>query len=281
MHHGASSRRFDPGAPTGPALPAARRGGLRGHRRRRGRRRRRAGAVPGRASASCSWSRARICARPISTTTSSPPSSSKRSPTTTIPSRTPSGPRSRRRPRCRRSSSTPDWSAAARCTSPRTTGASTRSTSWSGAGRDRWTAPTMADWPITYADLEPYYSRVEWEVGVSGLAGASPFDPPRSRPYPVPPLPIKSTGVLTERAAEKLGWHAFPAPMAILSQPYRGRAACIQCGFCEQFGCEVGAKSSTPRGHDPRRRSDRAAARSAPSATSARSSWTGGDAPSA
>ncbi|HEY8105316.1 MAG TPA: GMC family oxidoreductase [Gemmatimonadales bacterium] len=103
----------------------------------------------------------------------------------------------------------------------------------------------MADWPITYADLEPYYSRVEWEVGVSGLAGASPFDPPRSRPYPVPPLPIKSTGVLTERAAKKLGWHAFPAPMAILSQPYRGRPACIQCGFCERFGCEVGAKSSS------------------------------------
>jgi choline dehydrogenase-like flavoprotein len=103
----------------------------------------------------------------------------------------------------------------------------------------------MADWPITYADLEPYYSRVEWEVGVSGLAGASPFEPPRSRPYPMPPLPIKSSGVLMERAASKLGWHAVPAPMAILSQPYRGRPACIQCGFCEHFGCEVGAKSSS------------------------------------
>jgi choline dehydrogenase-like flavoprotein len=103
----------------------------------------------------------------------------------------------------------------------------------------------FADWPITYAELEPYYTKVEWEIGVSGLAGASPFDPPRSRPYPLPPLPIKPSGVLTERAARKLGWHAFPAPMAILSQPYRGRAACIQCGFCERFGCEVRAKSST------------------------------------
>ncbi len=103
----------------------------------------------------------------------------------------------------------------------------------------------FADWPITYADLEPYYTKVEWEIGVSGLAGASPFDPPRSRPYPVPPLPIKSSGVLAERAARKLGWHAFPAPVAILSEPYRGRAACIQCGFCERFGCEVRAKSST------------------------------------
>jgi len=48
----------------------------------------------------------------------------------------------------------------------------------------------FADWPITYADLEPYYTKVEWEVGVSGLAGASPFDPPRSKPYPMPPLQV-------------------------------------------------------------------------------------------
>jgi len=103
----------------------------------------------------------------------------------------------------------------------------------------------FADWPITYADLEPYYTKVEWEIGVSGLAGASPFDPPRSKPYPMPPLPVKASGVLFERAAQKLGWHPFPAPMAILSQPYLGRSACINCGFCLAFGCEVGAKSSS------------------------------------
>jgi choline dehydrogenase-like flavoprotein len=103
----------------------------------------------------------------------------------------------------------------------------------------------LEDWPITYADLEPYYTKAEWELGVSGLAGASPFDPPRSKPYPLPPLPIKSSGVLVERGAKKLGWHAFPAPLAILSQDYRGRHACMHCGFCEAFGCEWGAKSST------------------------------------
>jgi choline dehydrogenase-like flavoprotein len=103
----------------------------------------------------------------------------------------------------------------------------------------------FADWPINYAELEPYYTRVEWEVGVSGLAGSSPFDPWRSRPYPVPPLPVKSSGVLAERAARKLGWHAYPAPMAIISTNYRGRSGCVHCGFCEYFGCEVGAKSST------------------------------------
>src|SRR2546429_9775501 len=61
----------------------------------------------------------------------------------------------------------------------------------------------------------------------------------------MPALPVKSSGVLFERAARKLGWHPFPAPMAILSQARPGRSACVQCGFCESFGCEVGAKSST------------------------------------
>jgi choline dehydrogenase-like flavoprotein len=102
----------------------------------------------------------------------------------------------------------------------------------------------FADWPISYRELEPYYTKVEWEVGVSGLAGATPFEPPRSKPYPMPPLPVKSSGVLLERGARKLGLNPFPAPMAINSQPYRGRPACVNCGFCMGFGCEVMAKSS-------------------------------------
>jgi choline dehydrogenase-like flavoprotein len=103
----------------------------------------------------------------------------------------------------------------------------------------------FADWPLTYADLEPYYTKVEWEIGVSGLAGVNPFDPPRSKPYPMPPLPVKSSGVLFERGARKLGWHPVPAPMAINSVPYRGRSACVHCGFCHGFACEVGAKASS------------------------------------
>jgi choline dehydrogenase-like flavoprotein len=103
----------------------------------------------------------------------------------------------------------------------------------------------FADWPITYADLEPYYTKAEWDLGISGLAGANPFDPPRSKPYPLPPLPVKSAGVLMDKGARKLGWHSFPAPLAILSQPYRGREACHHCGYCIFFGCEWGAKSST------------------------------------
>ena len=103
----------------------------------------------------------------------------------------------------------------------------------------------LRDWPISYDDLEPYYTKAEWDLGISGLGGSNPFDGPRSRPYPLPPMPVKSSGVLFERGAKKLGLHPFPAPLAVLSQPYQGRAACIHCGFCESFGCEVGAKSST------------------------------------
>ena len=104
---------------------------------------------------------------------------------------------------------------------------------------------SLVDWPITYAELEPYYTMVEWEVGVSGLAGASPFDPWRSKPYPMPPLPVKSSGVLFERGARKLGLHPFPAPMAINSVIYKDRPPCAQCGLCGGFGCEVKAKSSS------------------------------------
>ena len=101
----------------------------------------------------------------------------------------------------------------------------------------------FADWPITYAELEPYYTKAEWELGVSGTPG--PFDAPRSRPYPLPPLPVKSSGVLFERACRQLGLHPQPTPLAILSQSFHGRSACQHCGFCLGFGCEFGAKSST------------------------------------
>jgi choline dehydrogenase-like flavoprotein len=100
----------------------------------------------------------------------------------------------------------------------------------------------LADWPITYEELEPYYTKAEWELGVSGVPG--PFDPPRSRPYPMPPLPVKSSGVLMDRGARALGLHSQPSPMAINSQPYNGRPPCQHCGFCLFFMCEFRAKST-------------------------------------
>jgi choline dehydrogenase-like flavoprotein len=68
---------------------------------------------------------------------------------------------------------------------------------------------SLADWPISYHDLEPYYTKAEYELGISGLAGANPFDGPRSKPYPLPPMPVKSSGVLFERATRKMGLHPF------------------------------------------------------------------------
>ncbi len=101
----------------------------------------------------------------------------------------------------------------------------------------------FADWPINYAELEPYYTKVDWEVGISGAPG--PNDSFRSKPFPMPPMPINSSGVLLERAAKKLGISSQVEPLAILSQAHNGRPGCINCGFCSLFGCEVGAKSSS------------------------------------
>ena len=101
----------------------------------------------------------------------------------------------------------------------------------------------LDDWPLTYDELEPYYTKAEWDLGISGEPG--PFDPPRSRPYPVPPLPVKSSGVLFERGARALGLNPQVAPMCIISRPYKGRSACQHCGYCAGVGCEHQAKSST------------------------------------
>lgn len=101
----------------------------------------------------------------------------------------------------------------------------------------------FADWPISYEELEPYYTKVDWQIGVSGAPG--PFDAFRSKPYPLPPMPVKSSGVLFEQGAVKCGLHPQVAPVAVLSRPFNGRPACVHCGFCLGFGCEVSAKSST------------------------------------
>ena len=112
---------------------------------------------------------------------------------------------------------------------------------------------SLADWPMTYAELEPFYDKAEYEIGISGkagnvqgrkIAGGNVFEAPRQREYPLPPLADDQSGLLFDEAAKKLGLHPFSAPHAIISQPYMGRQACTYCGFCQAFGCHVGAKSS-------------------------------------
>lgn len=104
----------------------------------------------------------------------------------------------------------------------------------------------FADWPVDYATLERFYVEIEHKVGVQGPDAASddPFAPPKSKPYPMPPgLPMYANAILAG-AATALGYHPFPYPTAVTSRPYRGRPACIDCGFCSGYGCPTNAKSS-------------------------------------
>jgi gluconate 2-dehydrogenase alpha chain len=104
---------------------------------------------------------------------------------------------------------------------------------------------TLADWPITYDDLESYYGQVEQLIGVSGQSGPNPFASSRSSDYPLPPLREMGYAKLAADGMTKLGYHPFPQPAAIISQDYDGRPACTYCGYCGSFGCWNDAKSST------------------------------------
>ena len=103
---------------------------------------------------------------------------------------------------------------------------------------------TLEDWPLDYDELEPYYDQVEHAIGICGEARSNPFEGPRSRPYPMPPLRRSGLCELMRDAALRLGWHPYPAPAAINSILYNGNSACTYCGFCENNGCYVGAKGS-------------------------------------
>ncbi len=112
---------------------------------------------------------------------------------------------------------------------------------------------TVEDWPFGYEELEPYYDKVEYEIGVSGQAGnvggqidarGNRFEGPRARPYPMGPL--RWTGFHDRLAdvARGLGWSPFPGPALINTQAYNGRGGCVYHGFCNGGGCHVDAKAS-------------------------------------
>jgi len=104
---------------------------------------------------------------------------------------------------------------------------------------------TLDDWPIAYQDLEPYYEKAEWEIGVSGDDSNNIFRAPRRRPLPMPPLPPNREYQILKPAAERLGLHPFDIPMLRNSVPYNGRGACMRCRWCVGFACEVDAKNGT------------------------------------
>ncbi len=99
----------------------------------------------------------------------------------------------------------------------------------------------LADWPIGYYDLEPYYDRVEWELGVNG--SPHPDDGPRRRGYPMAPFPLAGEGARLAEAARTLDWPTGPVPLLINTVPRNGRAACIRCGACVGFACPVDARN--------------------------------------
>jgi len=103
----------------------------------------------------------------------------------------------------------------------------------------------FADWPITYDDLEPYYAFAEVQLGIQGLKGANPFEPTRSTEYPMPPGVPMYLSTLMKTALSSSGYTAFPYPTAVNSQPYDGRPACADCGYCSDYGCPTNAKGST------------------------------------
>jgi choline dehydrogenase-like flavoprotein len=104
---------------------------------------------------------------------------------------------------------------------------------------------SLADWPISYEDLEPYYERAEWEIGVAGDGIASARHWPRRTGFPMPPLPVNKQGHVLRAGASKLGWETLPIPALINTTPYNARPACIQCQYCVGFTCPVDAKNGT------------------------------------
>ncbi len=104
------------------------------------------------------------------------------------------------------------------------------------------------DWPITYADLQPYYEQTDVEFGVAGLGG-DPAYPPGAEP-PLPPLPIGAAALKIARAHVQLGWHWWPGTNSVLSAPHEGRHPCSQWGAC-LWGCPEGAKATTDLTHWP------------------------------
>jgi choline dehydrogenase-like flavoprotein len=103
---------------------------------------------------------------------------------------------------------------------------------------------SLADWPITYDELEPYYSQIEWAFGVSGQAGANAFESERSGDYPCPPLPLSYYARNFQRGCDALGWNSFPTPQAALSRPHNGRPPTVISAFAQQHGDPSGTRSS-------------------------------------
>jgi choline dehydrogenase-like flavoprotein len=111
---------------------------------------------------------------------------------------------------------------------------------------------SLADWPITYETLEPFYERAEWELGAAGDGESIQHQIPRKRNYPLRPVPPSPQTVALQKAAQQLGWITTPVPLLINTEPYGGRSACIACKYCVGFACPTDAKTGTQNTVIPR-----------------------------
>ena len=111
------------------------------------------------------------------------------------------------------------------------------------------------DWPISYDDLSPYYDRVAEDIGVSGDAAAERRWYPVGKDYPMPPLKTSGTATIFNDAFKAHGFPLAPMPVAINSTEYKGRPACVNCGWCH-VGCASGAHATPLVSHlrDARKR---------------------------
>jgi choline dehydrogenase-like flavoprotein len=106
----------------------------------------------------------------------------------------------------------------------------------------------VADWPLTYDELAPYYDAIERQLGVQGDIHRMPkstlSQAPRAHQFPMPPNPPMYVGSLLAEGARSSGYHAYPFPMAVNSRRYDGRPRCNSCGYCSGFGCPINARGS-------------------------------------
>ncbi|MBI1280626.1 MAG: glucose-methanol-choline oxidoreductase [Anaerolineaceae bacterium] len=104
---------------------------------------------------------------------------------------------------------------------------------------------SLADWPIRYEDLMPYYEKAEWNIGVCGDHQFMTHLPAYNKPYPMPPLELSRKSTIFREGLKRLGWQDLPLPRLINSVPYNGRPACVHCQHCVGFACPVDAKNGT------------------------------------
>lgn len=106
----------------------------------------------------------------------------------------------------------------------------------------------VADWPLSYDDLAPFYDEVEEQLGVQGdiaqMPDATLAQAPRNRQFPMPPNPPMLGGLRLAEGAQRTGYRAYPFPMAVNSRLFHGRRRCNSCGFCSGFGCPILARGS-------------------------------------